>query len=207
MSVSSVLCSTGQPSLVAARAATICAVLAALAITTTACSRPDPDAAKTLNARIAAACNEPSVVNALRLARARFPDSLPSEEWRKDRNLFLSDHRWELFDNNHDGFLNVEEYISSEWAGYLAQIPGQSCVVTRMDYMNSFLGPPDEIESGWKNHWSVSIFSDLYEKLDVNHRGFITKDDLRQHATLAFKSMNQSHTGLLSPEEMHGRPR
>ncbi len=188
-------------------------VLASAFLAISACQPPhphphpkaSPKAAVTLAQRIAADCAEPSVANAVRLIGEKFPISLPPEIWRRERNFFISQHRWDLFDQNKDGMLDFDEFLSSEWAGYLVQNPTPSCIVTKEYYMNGFLGDPKSPSSGWNNKWDPKTFSFFFEQTDTGHKGYITKEDIAGHARFNFLQMSKTKKNFLLRCDMNSK--
>jgi hypothetical protein len=135
------------------------------------------------------------------LARAAVPDSLPFEDRRERRNGFIVAHRWELFDRDHDGRITFDEYLDSEWAGYLAQLPAGDCRVTKRDFLMRFLGDPDGSKSWWKQPYQLTIFTNIYDEVDKSGKGYIFKDDIRERARRSFSFSDKSSAGYLTPAE------
>lgn len=148
-----------------------------------------------------AICDDALAQRAAALARAAFPDSLPPDDIRSGRNEFIMHKRWELFDQNHDGFLEFEEYLSSEWAGYLVHAPAGSCVVSKNAVMKRFLGYPGTKVGGWKIPDQVQLIETLYRSMDYSGRGYLIKDDIRSRARAAFSFSDKNQDGKLSRSE------
>jgi hypothetical protein len=87
--------------------------------------------------------------------RNLFPDSLPIKERNLQRSLYLIHNRFNLFDKNNDGRLDIEEFISSEWAGLLISAPIGKCVITKDQFLTLYLGDPNDPLSGW--HLSFQV--------------------------------------------------
>ena len=149
-----------------------------------------------------AACKDDVSQRAANLAKAAVPDSLPPEVRRERRNAFISKNRWRLFDANSDGRLTFEEYLDSEWAGYLAQLPAGECRVTRQYFLMSFLGDPNDPRSYWKLPYQEQIVDKIYRKLDRDRKGYITRDDLRSRAMDSFKYSDKGRKGYLVPGDI-----
>jgi Ca2+-binding EF-hand superfamily protein len=130
------------------------------------------------------------------------PDSLPFEVRRQGRNTFIAQHLWQLFDSNHDGRMSFDEYLNSEWAGFLAQLPAGQCRVTKTAYLMSFLGSPDGPNSWWKLPYQLQIFTNMYHEMDKTNKGYITKDDIKARAARSFRYSDKRHQGYLTRDEL-----
>ena len=152
-------------------------------------------------------CKEDVSQKAADLARAAFPDSMPFDERSDGRTAFIIQNRWKLFDQNHDGRLDFEEYVDGEWAGFLAQLPSGKCIVTKMDFLKRFLGDPNGKLSGWRVPQQVAVVNKLYEGVDRSNKGYITKDEVRYQVRTAFMYADKAGRGYLLPEDLQRKKR
>lgn len=149
-----------------------------------------------------AACKDDVSQRAANLAKAAVPDSLPPEVRRERRNAFISKNRWRLFDANSDGRLTFEEYLNSEWAGYLAQLPAGECRVTKQYFLMRFLGDPKDPKSYWKLPYQEKITTNIYNEIDRDRKGYITRDDIRAQAMSSFNYSDRGRKGYLVPGDI-----
>ena len=131
-------------------------------------------------------CDNDISDEAAALARKAFPDSLPWSERRIQRNEFIRSRSLQLFDVNHDGHLDFDEYLNAEWAGYLAQLPAGKCIVTREDFIRRFLGDATESTNGLNAPYQKQIYNNMFDALDSGGKGYLTKDDIRAQARRSF---------------------
>jgi hypothetical protein len=148
-------------------------------------------------------CKDDISEKAAAIARQKYPRSLPPEEWRKGRNFYILKHGFDLFDINHDGFLEFDEYLSWQWAGYLVEGPAGKCVVSRSDFLGRFLGTPNTPSSGWSIPYQARIYNDVYNSIDLDHKGYITKSDIIGRTLRSFSFSDKNHDGKISPDELN----
>ena len=148
------------------------------------------------------ACRQDVSEKAAAIARKQYPEALPPNQWRLLRNAYISSHKWELFDINHDGFLDFDEYLSMEWAGYLVQVPAGKTVITKLEYMNRFLGDAGDKFSGWHVPYQPQVVAGLYSGVDPYNKGFITCEDIRLEAMRSFSFSDKHHKGRISKDEL-----
>ena len=176
-------------------------ICACLAFSSPALSEEEHHLGSPTLGRDAMCKDDPSAIVAEQVRRL-FPESLSFNDRRRLRNQYIIRNRRMLFDLNKDGYLDFEEYLSFEWAGYLAQNESMDCRVTKSNFMMQFLGEPSNQASGWHSPSQVSAIETIYRETDVQNKGFIIKDDLRPRALRTFKQADKDGDGLLSPAEL-----
>jgi hypothetical protein len=123
------------------------------------------------------------------------------EERKAKINHYLQVHVWELFDADNSGTLNFEEFLSSEWASFLALVPEGRCQIFKAEFMHRFLGEQSNPRSAWHTPGVVGIYQRLYATIDPEDRGWFEMNDLRAMAREEFNSMDRDRDGLLSKQE------
>lgn len=149
-------------------------------------------------------CIDPLARHAAELAQRAYPDTLPPEERRKGRNKFITINRWVLFDTAGTGYLNFEQFLSSEWASFLAQVPIGRCRVTKDEFFRQFLGYKGLDASGWNNQWEVDMINNLYGRIDRENKGYIVKRDISAWVMETFSAADKKKTGEISREDLSG---
>ncbi len=170
-----------------------------------ACSKPSgakPASLETMLARQRAGlCERDISQRGADLARAAFPNT--DSDWAIKRNEFIRHKRWEIFDENRDGRLSSDEFLNAEWAGFLAQLPAGSCVVTKQAFMERFLGDPADKTSGWFAPYQPTVYEGLFKSFDTDGKGYITKQDIAYWVRGAFGHADRDRKGYLVPSDFY----
>lgn len=161
--------------------------------------KPDP---RLISQAVRDGCSDHKATEAAALARQAFPDTLPASDRGLARNEFIRRNRWKLFASAGATGLTSDEFLSAKWAGFLAQLPAGRCVVTERDFMDRFLGDPSDPRSGWKVPYQPYVYRGLFQSLDKDQKGFLTKADIRGWVGAAFGHADQNRDGLVSQDEL-----
>lgn len=100
--------------------------------------------------------------------------------------------------------MNIEEYISSEWAGFLTAAPTGKCIVTKEEFMERYLGDRSDPLSGWHLSFQVDSTLNGYNEYDRSGKGYITKSDIRRKAMEEFAFTDRNNDGFISTDEYGG---
>ena len=147
-------------------------------------------------------CEDRLAERAAARARAAYPDTLPNMDPRRGRVAFLEKNKFELFDQNRDGYLDFDEFWSGEWATFLAFVRPGSCVMTKAEFMSMNPGASDAPDSGWSVPGQVQVIERLYAETDIVGKGYISKSDVRAGALRAFHFSDKRQKGKLSRADL-----
>lgn len=142
-----------------------------------------------------------AAIVAARLAAPRPPETLA--EYIRAMN-YLTDHKWDLFDANHDGSLSREEWLEFTFSAYLIFNESGDGKVKFAEYAQFINGPAHHpllslrsmrelhvqfaaLDHGNKGYLSIEDFRGVAESFflenDLNHDGFVTQAELTEVAT------------------------
>lgn len=142
-----------------------------------------------------------AAIAAARMAAPRPPETL--EQYIHSLN-YLSLHKWELFDANHDGALSRDEWLEFTFSAYLIFNESGDGKVKFTEYAQFINGPVhhpllslrsmrelhaqfDAMDHGKRGYLTIEEFRDVAESFflenDLNHDGFITEAELNEVAT------------------------
>lgn len=159
--------------------------------------------ANAIAVKAAAGCKDDLSEKAAQLAREKYPDT---PEWTIQdiwtaRTRFLRKDKWALFDVNHDGRLDFEEYRTMMWANFLSVATAGECVIKRDEFFDIVLGKRGDPNNGWGAQWMVDSLLYDYNSYDRDKKGFITKDDMVIYDRAAFDRADAFHGGYLTPDQ------
>lgn len=154
-------------------------------------------------------CKDDPSEKAAQLAREKYPDSLawpnPSgwttQQLWAARTRFLRENTWALFDADHDGRIEFEEYHTMQWALLVSAAPAGQCVVTRDVYMSIVIGKPGEPGSSWDTKWMTDALNSNFDMYDRNRRGSLVKEDMRIFDQAVFHRGDKDHPGYLTKDQ------
>ena len=135
-------------------------------------------------------------------AETKYPSSTTNGDWILQRNEYVRAQTWVTFDNDHDQTISFEEYLSMQWAFFLAYRTNRDCSLSKADFLSMFLGVPHTPTSGWDAPYQPSVVGGVFDSLDVGKKGFLTKEDIRRQSSSSFSLMDRNHDGRLSTAEM-----
>lgn len=165
------------------RVPTLAAVIGSLVITQ-AIGAPLPEG----RGRIAVA--------AARIAAPHPPQTL-GEVMRAMNYLTL--HKWELFDTNHDGRLSRDEWLEFYFSTYCVfNVNGDGRIL--FDEFEQLINGP--------THERLSFPTPMrdvhaqFDALDHGHKGYLTIDDFRGLAQSQFEADDLNHDGFVTQAEL-----
>ena len=146
-------------------------------------------------------CRNDAIQRATNLARASVPGSLSPSDRRVWLRGFIIKSYWRLFDADHDGRLTFDEYLDGQWASELVEAPAGECVITRERYLDATLGRKDEPDNYRSLPYQEQISIDLFNQMDRNKKGYITREDLAPRSVGSFDHSDRLHLGYLTHED------
>lgn len=113
-------------------------------------------------------------------------------------SLFLT-----VFDTDHDGRLNFEEYAQRQWARYLVSIPSGECRLTKAQFLDHFLGRLGEkMRQEQAKVGSVELYSRMFDALDQDKDGFVTYEEVSIGLVRTdFRRADKDRDGFVTPQE------
>jgi hypothetical protein len=148
-------------------------------------------------------CKKDISERAAQVVREKFPESgtIPFSRIWFDRQHFLRENRWLLFDVNHDGRMNFEEYHTWIWASFLVGATPGSCILTKKQFFDDVLGKPTDSMNDWRSPSSLRLAEASWPIFDPDGKGFIIKDDLKVADIGSFGRADIFHRGYLTPDQ------
>jgi len=113
---------------------------------------------------------------------------------------YLDGHRLELFDADHDGSYDVNEWLEYSFAPYLVYNVQRDGRLTPDEYAQFFQGPR---EHPYPNIGpNIREIEQRFRRLDRGNKGYLTIEDFRGEATANFRENDVNHDGHVTQAEI-----
>jgi hypothetical protein len=122
--------------------------------------------------------------------REHVPTGGTFKEFTLAASLYLTHHSAELTGRATADEMNFNDYLCLQWAGFLLAAPPGKSYLTKQEFLNRFLGRPNEPNSGWNIRGDEVLPLALYNKIDKTKRGYITIEEYRPEAVREFRSQH-----------------
>lgn len=176
-------------------------ILTAFILTGTAIAEPDVSIPKEEQKN----CKDDTAHKVFDMLNEKFGGPPKNSEDDGKRWKFVSDNHMDLYDENHDGFIEFPEYVEEQWYVFVPYLSEDGCRLTREGYIRTFT-ELDKYDPTMKRKWhelSVhlwgGVFDRLAKKLGRSERGYLTKADMTKYFKYEFDQEDFNHDGKLTP--------
>ena len=116
----------------------------------------------------------------------------------------------DIYDYNHDGFIEFDEFTDIEWGVFVPNLTEHSCNLTREGFIRTFVLSREEAPSELAqfHDFDTRAWGEDYDKIakhfHVLGRGYLTKSDMANIFKIGFDEHDKNHDGKLTVEELSG---
>jgi hypothetical protein len=146
--------------------------------------------------------NSPAALAAA-IAKEAVPQGQDSLEGVQAVTRTLDSLLLSVFDTDHDGRLNFEEYAQRVWAQFLVSIPSGECRLTKTQFLDHFLGRlGDKMRQEQAKVGSVELYNQMFDALDRDKDGFVTFEEVSVGLSrTSFRRADKDRDGFVTLEE------
>ena len=139
-------------------------------------------------------------MDAVRLAA---PDGPPKTSLQEQvATGYLNVHKFDLFDMDKDGALNLEEYNQYMASLFFIYNEKRDGHLTFMEFSEFYTGPKSQPYTIRFHLASARQIEHFFEQLDTGHKGYLTVGDFVPMSLEDFKLNDVRHTGNVTPADM-----
>ena len=152
-------------------------------------------------------CSHDAATDVVRMVNDKFGGTPNNFGEKSKRRGYITQHHLALFDSNHDGFIEFDEFVESEWSLFVPNLTYNGCRLTRDGYIKTFTMDKNEEPVSIVQFHNRSIklwgesFDTLYKKYGVPGRGYLTKEDMTKFFRYEFDQQDRNHDGKLVFED------